>query len=201
VNCYTSIPKTLGLLLLGFAMCGVCYFVAVTAAGFTSYIGWCALAFFGACILAIAFQLWRRKPIVAIDAEGIRVARGGHKPVAWSQVESVAIGATSGQRFLCIELCDEAAYVAQLPRLRQMFVKANRSLGFPALSISFNGLTPGLDEACAYIEALLRARWCASGARCVLICSTGLIGPGAPEQRCERSVHDGRDEQAHKRRR
>jgi hypothetical protein len=154
MNCYTSIPKTLGLLLIGLALCGTSYFVISTAKGFMVGIGWFGLVFFGAATVAIGAQLLRRKPVVMIDHEGITVARGGHKRVTWRQVINVSIGTMSGQNFLCITLHDEDAYIERLPRWSRLLTKSNRSLGFPALTVSFNGLTPGIKEAYAYIETV-----------------------------------------------
>lgn len=154
MNCYTSIPKTLGLLLLALVMCGVSYFAATISNGFAAGISWFGLVFFGAAALVIGAQLVSRKPAVMIDHEGISVARLGNSRVTWQQVTGVSLMSLSSNTFLCISLSDEDAFVSRLGPVARLMIHGNRSLGFPALMVSFRGLTPGVDEAYAYIQTV-----------------------------------------------
>jgi hypothetical protein len=150
----TSIPRTLGLLLLSIGMTAMCYFVARRGAALESAVGWIGVVFFGAGCLVTCAQLVRREASIVIDSTGISYVRLKEK-IPWTAVASVTIGQSQRQSFLCIWLRDEKAYVARQSAAYRALAKANSALGFPAITIPFHGLSPGLEEAHAYIRTLV----------------------------------------------
>jgi hypothetical protein len=146
----TSIPKTLGLVCLGIALTACCYFVATHWSGYTMVVSWLGVPFFGLAVVATCVQLFRRAPSIVMSAEGISGPRIGSGAVKWSDIAAVSVGQVRQQKFLCLWLHDQDAYVARLPAARRIAAKANFALGFPALNLSFNGLTPGLQQALEY---------------------------------------------------
>jgi hypothetical protein len=150
--CYVSPIKSAGLIALAVLMTGVSYFSATHANGLVAWAGCFGVVFFSIAISIIAKQLLVKSPIVAIDAQGITAARIGPHPIAWSNIDSVSIGRVRSTRFLCVWLKDEQSYLSNLSAIRSYFAKGNLALGLSAISISFQGLSPGLDEAYAQVK-------------------------------------------------
>ena len=158
MQCFVSVPRMLGLLLLGIGMTALGYWVAMRASGTEKWAGWFCVVFFGIGCVVILRQTFRRDAIITLDAEGIESNRVGKEKILWAQVAAVSIGTIQRQKMLCIHLKDEDAYVAGLSATRRAVARSNKALGFPAISVSFQGLKPGLDEALAYIESHLAER-------------------------------------------
>jgi hypothetical protein len=147
----TSIPKTIGLACLGIVMVAVSYFAATHASGYkTVVLSWFGVPFFTLAVVLICVQLFRRGPSIVMNAEGIRGPKMGSVPLEWSDIAAVSVGQIRRQKFLCLWLRDQDAYVARLPAARRLAAKGNIALGFPATSLSFNGLEPGLEQALEY---------------------------------------------------
>jgi hypothetical protein len=146
----TSIPKTLGLVCLGILMVAGSYFAAIHARGFTMVLSWFGVPFFTLAVVVTCVQLFRRRPSVVMNSEGISGPRMGSTPLKWSDISAVSVGQVRRQKFLCLWLRDQDAYLARLPAARQLVAKGNIALGFPATPLSFNGLQPGLDRALEY---------------------------------------------------
>lgn len=152
--CYTSTVKTLGLIFIAILLVVASVFAALNAPGFVMVVGWFGVVFFGAALIAIVRQLFNRSPVVTLTPEGITSPRFVPDGVAWTRVARISVGKVQHNRFLCLWLKDEEAYVASLTGLRKAAAIANSKMGFPAISITFQNLTPGLDEALAYITQL-----------------------------------------------
>jgi hypothetical protein len=134
----TSIPKTIGLACLGIVMVAVSYFAATHASGYKMVLAWFGVPFFTLGVVLICVQLFRRGP------------KMGSVPLEWSDIAAVSVGQIRRQKFLCLWLRDQDAYVARLPAARRFAAKGNIALGFPATSLSFSGLEPGLEQALEY---------------------------------------------------
>jgi hypothetical protein len=158
MNCHVSPIRTAGLVVLAAAMTAMSYFAATHATDYRAWVGWFGVAFFGAGIVVAARQLFNKAPMVSIGVDGITATRIGTSPIPWAQVESVSIGKIRSTRFLCIWLKDEPSYLAKLPVARLAMARANRSLGFPAVTVSFQGLRPGLDEAYEMVRTYVAER-------------------------------------------
>jgi hypothetical protein len=146
----TSIPKTIGLVCLGIVMVAASYFAAIHASGYKMVLSWFGVPFFTLAVVVGCVQLFRRGPSIVMNAEGISGPRMGSTPLKWSDIAAVSVGQVRRQKFLCLWLRDQDAYVAQLPAARQLAAKGSIALGFPATSLSFNGLQPGVEQALEY---------------------------------------------------
>jgi hypothetical protein len=165
MECRTSILRTLGLFLAAIGMTALGGFPALKGTGLAVVVGWVGLVFFGtACVFAV-IQLFRRRPSIIIDAEGLYWVRLGKDRIPWTRVARVSISGIQRQRFLCLWLHDEDAYVDSLALARRTVAKANARLGFPAATVTFQGLSPGLDDAYRYIQTLVPEK-IASATKC-----------------------------------
>jgi len=139
-------------------MIAASYFTARTAAGFLQAVGWFGVVFFGLCLVAILFQLFRRGPTVTIDELGVLDRRLGIGPIPWQDISSVSVTQIKRQRFIALWLRNEDDYLSRVPAWRRKLVQANRAMGFSPFCIAFTGLTPGLDEAYARFRARVPER-------------------------------------------
>jgi hypothetical protein len=146
----TSIPRTVALICLGVVMTAVSYFAATHASGYKMVISWFGVPFFALAVVAACVQLFRRGPSIVMSAEGISGPRMGSPTLKWSDIAAVSVGQVRRQKLLCLWLRDQDAYVARLSAARQLAAKGSIAMGFPAMSLSFNGLKPGLPQALEY---------------------------------------------------
>jgi len=155
---FVSPLRTAGLLILGVVMTFASYIAGTQASDYKSWVGWFGVAFFGFACLAIARQLFNKASVVSIDPQGILATRFTRERILWSDVDSVSIGKVRSTRFLCVWLKDEDGYLRSLSATKASLARMNRAMGFPAIAISFQGLTPGLDEAFSFACKFVSAR-------------------------------------------
>lgn len=151
MECFTSMTKTIGLFLAVLALVLVSAFCTMIPRATAQIAGWAGVAFFGVGLLAMIWQLFRSAPIVVLDDRGIRDFRSSVF-IEWAAIESVWVGDFQTHRFLFVQAHDEEKVLAQMTVFRRLVAKANRGLGYPPIAISFAGLSPGLEEAWAYIK-------------------------------------------------
>ncbi len=153
LECYPSMVKLLGLLSLTCVMVGASYFCTTLPESTPRVFGWIGIGFFGLGFIAFPVMFFRTGPQVIINDEGIEDRRLKAGVIRWADVRAVSIGSVNSAKFLCIEVADPEAYLARLPRWKRSLAAANSALGFPALTISFSGLRPGLKEVWADLQA------------------------------------------------
>lgn len=153
MECYTSKVKLLGLLGLTCVMVSLSYF-CTTLPGLTPpVVGWIGVGFFGLGFIAFTVMFFRAGPQVVINDEGIEDRRHRIGIIRWEDIRSLSIGSVNSAKFLCVEVTDPGRYVSRLPRWGRSLTAASEALGFPALTIGFSGLSPGLKEVWAYLQA------------------------------------------------
>ena len=145
----TSIPRTLGWAGLAVMMIAASYFSVQIGAGF---IGWFGVAFFGLCFVPILLQLFRHGPTVVIDRR-MRIGR-----IPWEDIASVSVAQMKRQRLISLWLRNEEQYLPQGSAVTRRVAAASRAMGLSPFSMSFTGLTPGLDDAYARLRARLPER-------------------------------------------
>ena len=158
MECHTSKAKLLGLLGLTCAMVGASYFCTTLPDLAPRVFGWIGVAFFGLGFIAIPVMLFRTGPQIVINDEGIEDRRMKIGVILWDDIRSLSIGAVNSTKFLCVDVADPQKYLSRLPPWKRRLAAANGSLGFPPLSISCSGLSPGVEEVWAYLQAQGRVR-------------------------------------------
>ncbi len=171
MTCNRSMLKMLGLLLLAIALTAVSLWCAMLPQIRAQVFGWLGVLFFGFGVFVIARQLFRRGAVVVVDELSITDHRLPDGPLFWDQISSVWIGSVHSSKFLCVELKDPDLFVSRWTARRRAVAKANEALGFPAITISFSGLSPGLEEVAGYVRSTQPAK----------------LAPGGPPER-KRSV-------------
>lgn len=149
--CVTSIPKTLGIVCLAIIMLGACWACTTIPTAIAQIVGWVGLVFSGLCFIAMLLQLFRRGPAVILDEEGIHDLRSV-QTVPWDDILSLSIGWVESSRFLCVEVRDPSIYLAHLPSHKRLLAKGSAVMGFTPITMSFQGLTPGIDQVWSYIQ-------------------------------------------------
>jgi hypothetical protein len=153
MECRTSIPRTLGMAGLGVLMILASYYVARTASGLTQGAGWFGVVFFACGLVVILVQLFRRGPIVVLDESGVFDRRLGVGRIPWQDISSVSVTQIRSQRFISLWLRNEEEYLSRFPGWKSTLGRASEKIGYSPFLLSLAGLTPGLDEAYAYIRA------------------------------------------------
>lgn len=153
MECYTSKVKLLGLLSLTCVMVSMSYFCTTLPDLTARVVGWVGVSFFGLGFIALPVMFLRTGPQVIINDEGIEDRRLKIDIIRWEDIRSLSIGSVNSAKFLCVEVADPGRYLSRLPRWKRSLTAANVALGFPALTISLSGLSPGLKEVWAYLQA------------------------------------------------
>jgi hypothetical protein len=152
MECRTSKAKLLGLLALTCAMVGASYFCTTLPDTLARGVGWIGVAFFGLGFIAFPIVFFRAGPQVLVNEDGIDDRRLKLGLIPWSDIRALSIGSVNSVKFLCIELVDPEKYLSRLPRWKRALAAANEGMGFPALSIGFSGLSPGLEKVWSYLQ-------------------------------------------------
>ncbi|MCI0595271.1 MAG: hypothetical protein L0Z48_01870 [candidate division Zixibacteria bacterium] len=153
MECYPSKVKLLGLLALTCAMVSVSYFCTTLPGLIPRVFGWIGVGFFGLGFIALPVMFFRTGPQVVINDQGIEDRRQKIGVIRWEDIRSLSIGSVNSAKFLCIEVADPERYLSRMPRWWRWMRAANKALGFPALTIGFSGLSPGLKEVWAYLQS------------------------------------------------
>jgi len=139
-------------------MVGASYFCTTQAEMEPRVFGWAGVGLFGLALVVIPLRMFRKGAQLIINDEGIDDRRLKLGMIPWADISDVSIGAVRSTKFLCVQLVDKNKYFSRLPKWKVALMSANEALGFPGLTLNFSGLTPGVREAWAYIEARKRAR-------------------------------------------
>ena len=153
MTCYRSLPRMLGLLLLAVLMTALSAWCTTQPQVRAQVFGWLGVAFFGFGMLVLARQVLRRGPVIVLDNLSITDHRSADGPLFWDQIQSIWVGSVQSSKFLCLELKDPEALLSRWSAKRRAFAKANAALGFPAVTISFTGLSPGLEDVLIYLRS------------------------------------------------
>lgn len=137
-------------------------FVAIgawTIGAGAAWVGGLAVLFFGGCAAVFLRQMVRGGPRLTIDGEGLHDRTLGVGVIRWEDVVDARPAEMAGQSFIALTLRDPDAYLARLGVVRRVLARANRSVGFPSLSLNLSGLRAADAEAIAtYVRAEAAAR-------------------------------------------
>lgn len=152
MECYRSKHKLLGFLILTIIMVGGSTFCTTLPDSALRLIGWIGVVFFGLGFVVIPAMYLRKGPQVIINETGIEDFRLGVGMIRWDDIGSFSIDSVYSSRLLCIEVKNPQAYLSRMPIWKRALTKVNRSMGYSRFTISFSGLTPGLDDVWAFLK-------------------------------------------------
>jgi hypothetical protein len=114
--------------------------------------GWFGLVFFSFCvIIAIKRMIASGTPFV-FDRAGISFPTGSFGLLPWTEIKSYSIVKMRGNQFLSLTFNDPDRVLSRVSAAKRKWALVNKGLGFGHWSLSFAGLSPGLDEAVAFIS-------------------------------------------------
>lgn len=147
---HVSRLKSAGLVLLSSVFVAGGIMAAQADATRTRLVGWACVVLFGLCAVLFLWRLYRcgLQAMVVINEEGILDRRNKRGLVRWDDIVRVWVGQVFSSEFLCVEEHPGSASGESLVG------RSNRLLGFPAITISFGELSPGLKVAMAHIQAI-----------------------------------------------
>ncbi len=101
-----------------------------------SYVG---VLIFGTAAVAAAYELLTRRPLLVVDADGMRFR---YDLIRWTEIESVVRSTSLGNHLLGVVLRDREAFVRRQSRLRRWMLALNPSrlpvVQFPQESLSMD---------------------------------------------------------------
>lgn len=153
MECRASVPRTLGLCVLAILMTTASYSLTWLGEPIPVIVGWIGAVFFGLCTVRIYIQALQGGPRIIISDLGIEDRRTGLGLIRWKDIREVRIQHMKSNRFMCIDVEEPERYLADLPWYRRWLARANAALGFSKLTLNFSAMTPGLDEAMAFIHS------------------------------------------------
>jgi hypothetical protein len=115
-------------------------------------IGWFGVAFFALCTgIAVKRLLAGGMPFV-FDLGGIGFPASTFGLVPWTEIKSYSVVTIRRNDFLALTFNDPARVLSRVSPAKRKWALANERLGWGHWALSFNGLTPGLDDAVAFIR-------------------------------------------------
>lgn len=146
MECFVSRWKVLSYIIAGIGLTGGSLrCIWIPGAG-PKIIGVMGVVYFGPILGRAILWFWSRGPQITIDQFGITDARDGIGRIVWSDVKEMHVGLVQGRKHLFIKVADENKYLGRLSAWRRVLVRLDAKLGFPGVSISFAGLSPGIDQ-------------------------------------------------------
>ncbi|MDQ6803083.1 MAG: hypothetical protein M3041_19950 [Acidobacteriota bacterium] len=153
-----SPQKQLGLAVLGCLLVAASFYMATHHHDpVYRVVGWAGVGLF---ILTTAVAIKRMvaggTPLV-FDRAGISFPTGTFGLLPWSEIKSYSVVTARGNDFLALTFNDPERVLARVSAVKRKWALANKGLGFGHWSLTFIGLTPGLDEAVAFISQYVSA--------------------------------------------
>ena len=141
------------LIVVGCLLVAACWYIAVTRADVVyRTAGWLGAGFFALCVFIAARRLMFGGVPFVFDLSGIAFPTGSFGLVPWTEIESYAVVTIRGNYFLALTFHDPARVLSRVSAAKRKWATANHRLGWGHWALSFSGLTPGMDEAVAFIR-------------------------------------------------
>lgn len=143
----------LSLIAIGCVLVAVSWFVAVTNRDIVyRTIGWFGVGFFALCILIAAKRLLVGGVPFVFDLSGIAFPTGSFGLLPWTEIKNYAVVTVRGNYFLAFTFNDPAHVLSRVSAAKRRWALTNQRLGWGHWALSFSGMTPGMDEALAFIR-------------------------------------------------
>lgn len=150
---YPSKAKLFGLLLLNVLMVSGCVFCITLPDLMPKIVGVIGVAFFGLGFITIPKALFHTAtPKIVMNERGIHSGPWG--PIEWEDIVGFRIDSIKNTKFISVFVKDKNKYLDRMSPLLRKSVQIHSSLGLSEFTLSFVGLSPGLPEACTYLNEL-----------------------------------------------
>jgi len=115
-------------------------------------VAWLTFGFFILCaIIAVKRRVVGGVPFV-FDLAGIGFPTGNFGLLPWTEIKSYSVVTVRGNYFLALTFNDPGRVLSRVSPAKRKWALANERLGWGHWSLSFAGLTPGMDEAVTFIR-------------------------------------------------
>ncbi len=153
-----SPKKQLGLAAIGIVLIVASWFMATHEEDpVYRVVGWLGVGLFVlTTAVAIKRMITGGTPFV-FDRAGISFPTGTFGLLPWNEIKSYSIVSLRGSQFLALTFNDPDRVLARVSAAKRKWALANKGLGFGHWSLAFTGLTPGIDEAVAFIKQYVSA--------------------------------------------
>jgi hypothetical protein len=141
------------LIIVGCVLVGVSLFVALTNSDVVyRTVGWIGAGIMVLCTLIAAKRLLAGGVPFVFDLAGISFPTGDFGLLPWTEIKEYAVVTIRGNYFLALTFHDPARVLDRVSAVKRRYALTNQRLGWGHWALSFSGLTPGMDEAIAFIR-------------------------------------------------
>ena len=145
--------QQLGLMAVGCVVVAASWYLATTTPDpVYRVVGWLGVGFFALCTVIAGKRLISGGTPFIFDRAGISFPGGNFGLLPWSEVKSYSVVTIRGNVFLALTFNDPARILQRMSTAKRKWALANERLGWGHWALSFIGLTPGIDEAVAFIR-------------------------------------------------
>jgi hypothetical protein len=147
-------PKAqLVLLVMGCLLVAGAWFLATTHPDVVyRSVGWFCVCFFTLGILIATKRLIAGGVPFVFEVGGIAFAGGSFGLLPWTEVKAYSVVTIHGNYFLALTFHDASNVLSRMSAAKRKWALANHRLGWGHWALSFSGVTPGMDEAIAFIR-------------------------------------------------
>jgi hypothetical protein len=142
-----------GLMIVGCVLAVAAWYVATTTHDPVYRIAaWLGCGLMALCAIVAAKRMIAGGTPFVFDQTGISFPGGTFGLLPWTEIKSYAIVTIRGNLFLALTFKDPERFLSRMSPAKRKWALANDRLGWGHWSLSFIGLTPGIDEAVAFIR-------------------------------------------------
>jgi hypothetical protein len=147
-----SPQKQLALIIVGCVLVAAAWLLTRSADVVYRGAGWLGIGFFALCTLIAVKRLAGGGVPFVFDLAGIGFPSSTFGLLPWTEIKSYSVVTIRGHYFLALSFNDPARVLSRVSPAKRKWALANERLGWGHWALSFSGLTPGLDEAVAFIR-------------------------------------------------
>jgi hypothetical protein len=145
--------KQLGLLIVGCVLVAACWFKAATTDDIVYRVmAWFGVGLFALCAIIAAKRMIAGGVPFVFDRAGISFPDGNFGLLPWNEVSSYSVVTVRGNRFLALTFHDPPRILSRVSVAKRQWALINKRLGWGHWALSFTALSPGIDEAVAFIR-------------------------------------------------
>ena len=143
----------IALIVIGCLLVAGSWYIAATSPDIVyRVLGWAGLGFFALCaFIAVKRLVFGGVPFV-FELGGIAFPSGSFGLLPWTEIKDYAVVTVKGQEFLALTFHDPMRILSRVPAAKRQWALANQRLGWGHWALSFTGLSPGLNDAVAFIR-------------------------------------------------